>query len=268
MTSRSWMLVCFAAAGVAAAGGTGKRTAITVCSGSAAPAGGASYGGFVAPTGAMITEHREVDVSASGELKIAGVATTVDPASVQLKSTSDPNGFAITQQRFIPGATTPTEILARHVGEPVSVVTTKGDVTGVLRSVDEQSLVVEIGSGDARRISVMRRDGYVQDVRFASGTGIDKPSLVWRLATKKPGKHQVELSYRADGIGWTADYLAVLDEPAKTVDFSAWANIKNAAGVTFDDVDLTLVNARVAPLPPLRFTIAKPIRLGDPKSAV
>src|SRR5262249_56694841 len=139
MASKCWVLVCVAAAGVAAAGGTsGKRTAITVWTGSAAPAGGASYGGFTAPTGALIVEHREVDVAASGELKIAGVATTVDPASVQLKTTTDPNGFAITQQRFIPGATTPTEILSRHVGEPVSGGPRKRAVTGVPRPAAER----------------------------------------------------------------------------------------------------------------------------------
>jgi hypothetical protein len=256
MASRSWLLACLAAAGVAGAGGTSKRTAITVWGSAPAATGGAGYGGFAAPSGAMIVEHREVEVPASGELKIAGVAATLDPVSVQLRG--EPS-LQVAQQRFIPGATTPTEMLARHVGEPVSVVTPKGEVTGVLRSVDDTSLVIEIGSGDQRRISVMRRDGYVQDVRFTSG-GADKPTLVWRLANAKPGKHQVELSYRADGIAWTADYLAVLDDTSKAIDFSAWANVKNASGATFDDAELTLIGGtRQAPA---RFAIARPVRLG------
>jgi hypothetical protein len=257
MASRCWVLACLAAAGLAGAGGTSKRTAITVWAAAPAPTGGASYGGFAAPTGAMIVEHREVEVGASGELKIAGVAATIDPVSVQLRG--DP-ALQIAQQRFIPGATTPTEMLARHVGETVSVVTAKGDVTGVLRSVDDTSLVVEIGSGDQRRIAVMRRDGYVQDVRFATGGAADKPTLAWHLANAHPGKHDVELSYRAEGVAWTADYLAVLDDAGKAIDFSAWANVKNASGATFDDVELTLIGGtRQAPA---RFAIARPVRLG------
>ena len=46
------------------------------------------------PTGAMIVEHREVDVAATGEVRIAGVPATLDPASVQLRSISDAGDFS------------------------------------------------------------------------------------------------------------------------------------------------------------------------------
>ena len=146
--------------------------------------------------GAMITERREVELDERrgphprrrrrrSIRRRCSSATSPSPAA------------AITEQRFVPGATTPTELLARHVGDAITLVTPKGEVTGVLRSVDEQALVVELGAGDQRRLSVMRRD-YVQDIRVPAG-GTDQPSLVWRLAAKKPGKHTVELTYRADG---------------------------------------------------------------------
>ncbi len=235
--------------------------------------GGMTYGGFVPLSGAMITEQREVDVAANGEVRIAGVPTTLEPASVSVRDLTEP-GVAITEQRYVAGVSTPTDMLTRRIGETVTVVTTKGDVTGVLRAVDEQSLVVEIGTGDQKRLSIMRRDGYVLDVKAPSGAS-DKPSLVWRMATKKPGKHTVELTYRADGMTWTADYLAVLDEAGKALDFSAWATVKNATGASFDRAELTLVSgggalssqasstaALRAPPPPLRFTMTNPLKLG------
>jgi hypothetical protein len=253
----------------------GTQTRITVWG--AAPKtpayGGMTYGGFVPLAGAVITEQREVDVAASGDVRVTGVPSTIEPASVQLRDLTEPN-IAITEQRFIAGVATPTEMLARRVGESVTVVTTKGDVVGVLRAVDEQSLVVEIGTGEQRRLSVMRRDGYVLDVRTPSGTS-DKPSLVWRVASKKPGKHTVELTYRADNIHWIADYLAVLDEAGKTIDFSAWATVRNNSGASYERAELTLVSggstlsstaantaALRAPPPPLRFTSASPVKLG------
>jgi len=88
-----------------------------------------------------------------------------------LRDLTEP-GVAITEQRYVPGVTTPTDMLMRRIGESVTVVTAKGDVTGVLRAVDDSSLVVEIGAGDQKRLSVMRRDGFVQDVRVASGPGL------------------------------------------------------------------------------------------------
>src|SRR5690348_17351405 len=155
-----WLVLGLALAATDAGAG---RTTITVWGASTPTAayGGVTYGGAAPLSGAMISEQRDVDVGTSGELKIAGVASTIDPASVQLRSLSEPT-VAITEQRFIPGATTPDEILARHIGEQVSVVTPKGDVAGVLRSVDAQAIVVE----SAGHLQVMRRDGFVQDVRL------------------------------------------------------------------------------------------------------
>ena len=250
---------------IAAPATASPRTQVTIFSGPAgAPLGGTTYGGLPIVAGAMISEQRELDIPASGEIRITGIAATADPASAQLRDLTVP-AAAITEQRFIPGAATPTEIIARRIGEQVTVITTKGDVTGTLRAIDDHSIVVEIGTGDQRRVSVMRREGYVLDVRLAGATA-DKPSFAWRLGGKQRGKHTFEVTYRADGISWTPDYLAVLDESGKTIDFNAWATVRNAAGVTFEGAALALVGpaqptARGMPTLPVRFAPTQPVRL-------
>ncbi len=265
-----------------AGAGTSPHTSITIWGAAPAAAipspiyGGASYGTATVPTGAMIVEHRDVEVAAAGEVRISGVPASLDAASVQLRSISDVGGFSVEEQRFIPGATTPDEILARHVGEQVTVVTPKAEVVGVLRSVDAQAIVLELGTGDQRKLSVMHRDGYVQDVRLAATASTDKPSLVWRVTAKKPGKHDVEFSYRTEGLTWTADYLAILDEAQKTLEFSAWATVKNATSASFENADLTLVNpgasggaAQLVTKPaaaPNRFVVPNAVRLGTGES--
>jgi hypothetical protein len=271
---------------VGAGGSPSPQTTITVWSTQPASAygayGGTGYGGYAAPTGAMITERREVDVADGAEVRITGIASTVDPATVQLRSITEPGGLSIAEQRFVPGAKTPDEILARHVGDTVTIVTAKGEVTGLLRSVDSQALVLEVGTGDARRLQVMRRDSFVQDIRLPAGKGSDKPSLVWRLSTKKPGKQTVEVTYRADGLSWAADYLAIFDEAARTIDFSAWATVRNATGTSFDGAELTLVSggssgAAQSPynpygtvqrqsVPPSRFVVPTPVHVGSGES--
>jgi hypothetical protein len=243
----------------------GPRTQVTIFRGPAgSPLGGTTYGGLPIVGGAMITEQRELEIPATGELRITGIAVTADPGSAQLRDLTEPTA-TIAEQRFVPGATTPTEIIARRIGEQVTVVTTRGDVAGTLRAIDDHSIVVEIGTGDQRRVSVMRREGYVLDVRLA-GLAADKPSFAWRLAGKQRGKHTFEVTYRADGISWTPDYLAVLDEAGKTIDFNAWATVRNAAGVTFEGATLALVGpaepaARGMPATPVRFAPSQPMRL-------
>jgi hypothetical protein len=266
------------------AGAGDARTSITVWSAPAANTqysayGGYGYGGYTAPSGALITERRQVDVTNDAELQIDGVAATVDPATVQLRSLTDPGGLTISEQRFVPGAATPDEIVARHVGDTVTIVTAKGDVTGVLRSIDAQALVVEVGTGNERHLQVMRRDSFVQDIRLPAGKGADKPSLVWRLAAKKPGKHDVEVTYRAEGLSWSADYLALFDESARTIDFAAWATLRNATGTDFDGAELTLVGGGTSSAPynpygtpvrqsspPTRFTVPTPVHVGNGES--
>lgn len=227
--------------------------------------GGATY---AAPLdGAMISERREIELG-GGEVRLAGVAATIDPASVQLRDLTEP-GAAVTEQRFVPGATTPTELLARHVGDPITVATARGEVAGVLRAADEQAIVLEVGAGDQKRLALLRRD-FVQDVRLPAGGG-DRPTLVLRMAGKKPGKHALELTYRATGLSWSADYLAVLDEAARAVDFSAWATIKNGTGASFERAELMLASGGTTPAAaavggkpgggPLRFTVPSPVRL-------
>jgi hypothetical protein len=247
----------------------GPRTRITVWTATPQPPGlygGLAYGGYPPTTGALITEQQVIDV-ASGEARLTGVAATLDPASVQLRDLTDERAL-VTEQRFLAGAATPTEILARHVGDPVTVLTRNGEVAGALRAVDDRALVVEVGAGDQRRLQVMRRDGYVQDVRLPAGAASDRPSLLWRVHTAVPGRHTIELTYRVDGMSWTADYLAVLDDAGSAVDFSAWATIKNATGASYDGTELTLVAGGAAPLGgrslpvPVRFAVPAVVRIG------
>jgi hypothetical protein len=263
-------LALAAVAAVTLAAPRAVRTQITVWSAPPRPPagelfGGLGYGGYAPTTGALITEQRELEVGAgASEFRITGVAATLEPASVQLRDVTEP-AAQITDQRFLPGAATPTEILARHVGDPVSVTTPRGELTGALRAVDDQVIVVETGAGDQRRLQVMRRDSFVQDVRLPGGAATE-PSVAWRLSAARPGKHTVELSYRADGMSWTADYVATLDEPGKSLEFAAWATIRNATGASFD-AELTLVGAAPAlsqtgATRAPRFRIPAPARIG------
>src|SRR5262249_9524219 len=151
------------------------RTQITVWSATPPPAGafgGLEYGGYPPTTGAMITERRDVDL-VDGEARIAGVPPTPDPGSVQLRDLTDASA-QVREQRFLAGAATPTELLIRRIGEPITVITSKGELAGALRAVDDQTIVVEVGTGDQRRLQLLRRDGYVQDIRIASGATSDQ----------------------------------------------------------------------------------------------
>lgn len=261
--ARCLFLTCV---GLVVSGGAGAGTTrVTVQAAPSGAYGGYGYGGLVPLTGATISQELEVQVDPKSEIRVVGVASTIDPGSIQLRDRTEP-ALAIAEQRFVPGATTPTEIITRSIGEQVAVTTPKGEVTGTLRAVDNDSIVVETVAG----LAVLRR-ANVLDLRIANASA-GRPTLVWRVAAKQPGKHDVELTYRAEGLAWTADYLAVVDDAAQTVDFTALANIKNATGATFERAHLTLVSGAYGapalyglaprpPAPPSRYVIPQPVTL-------
>lgn len=263
----SWS--CVVGLAVAVSGGAGAGTTrLTIQAAPPGAYGGLGYGGLVPLTGATISQELEVDVDPRSEIRVVGVAATLDPGSIQLRDRTEP-ALAIVEQRFLPGATTPTEIIARSIGEHVTVTTPKGEVTGTLRAADAEAIVVETAAG----LAVLRRSSFVLDMRIAK-TAATQPTLAWRVASRQPGKHDLELTYRAEGLAWTASYLAVVDEAARTIDFSALANIRNASGATFEAAQLTLVSgaygapslyglAPRAPAPPSRFSIAQPVTLAN-----
>ncbi len=240
-------LAVVASVAVAVGAPKASRTSITVWSGSAASVGGATYGGVAPSTGALVVEQRELQLDGD-ELRLEGVSHALDPTSVQLRDLGDP-GLAVRQQRFVAGALTPTEMISRHAGEPITLVTAKGEISGVLRAVDDQTIAIEAGG----KLEVLRRDA-VQSVRMTAGN--DKAMLAWRVSGAKPGPHAIEVSYRTDLMTWTADYLAILDDAGTAVDFSAWATVKNATGTRFDGATLSLVGAGNA-----RFEVPSPIQL-------
>mgnify|MGYP000169677663 CR=1 FL=1 len=202
--------------------------------------------------------------AAAGEARLAGVPADLDPASVAIADLTDP-AAAISEQRFLPGAATPTELLARGVGAAVTVVTADGERAGVLRAVDDASVVVEVGAGATRRLELYARDGFVRAVRWAHPRD-ERPQLAWRTTTTRPGPHPHEVTYRTDGLTWTVDYRAVLADTGGALDLAARASIRNATATTFDDVALTLIapaarGAGAGAAPPQRFAPSARVQL-------
>jgi len=245
---------------------------------------GYQYGGYAygAQPGdaAFVSHRRTVDVAAEGELRFPGVSTRIDPSTVQFRSLADAKGTSVVEQRYAYDLGSPEKLIRRYVGKPVTVTTAKGEVTGTLRGVDADSLVIETGTGNGRAVEIIRRGEHLLDVRLAAGDDAlaTVPTLIWTVQSKKPGKQSVEVSYRTDGLRWDADYTAILDEAKNQIDLSAWATIVNDTGVAYGDSELVLVTgvlenqqpaaayagayvARAPSVPPTSFTVPRPVTI-------
>jgi len=68
-----------------------------------------------------------------------------------------------------------------------------------------------------------------------------KPTLNWLLECDRAGEQQAEISYMTDGIGWKADYVALVNADDSALDLSGWVTLTNNSGKTYKDASLKLM---------------------------
>jgi hypothetical protein len=168
-----------------------------------------------------------------------GVAGQIDATTVHIRSVEAPNALRVLEQNFEYDLISPEKLMEKYLGQTVELVVTREDgatETTQAKLVGIQNgYVYELQSG---KIAV-NPPGHVVLPALPSGL-ISKPSLVWMLDSSKP-KQTIEASYLTAGIGWKADYVAVLAADDAKLDLSGWVTINNHSGATYADASLKLV---------------------------
>ena len=71
------------------------------------------------------------------------------------------------------------------------------------------------------------------------------PTLTWNLASEAAGDNLVELSYVANGIHWTANYVLTLDGSDRQGVLQGWVSLDNQSGAAYKQVQLKLLAGEV-----------------------
>jgi hypothetical protein len=184
-------------------------------------------------------------------LRFEGVAASIDPTSVHIRSIDAPKKLHVLEQNFEYDLISPKKLMEKYLGKKVELVyrtDKKEEVSeGVLLGVEE-GYVYEIDGKIA-----INPPGSVVLPALPEGL-ISKPSLVWLLDNERE-QHNVEASYLTEGINWKANYVAVLSQDDKNLDLSGWVTIDNKSGATYENASLKLVAGdvhRVMPEMPRR----------------
>lgn len=197
------------------------------------------------PGYAMVRQDRRMDLPASGgTVQFTDVAAKIEPTTVSFASLTDPAGTRVLEQSFQFDLVSPEKLMERYLDKEVTVTQVRGDkaeeIRGTLLSYG-QGLVLRDGDGRVHMISGQ------QAVRFPDLPGglITRPTLVWKLATPKPGPHDTRVTYQTGGITWWADYNLIFTEGADAnsgvLDVGAWVSILNKSGAGYTDAKLKLV---------------------------
>ena len=183
---------------------------------------------------AIIDDRRWVELSEGvGEIHVDHIADTADASSLSFHSLTDPMGTRLLDYGMTGLNRSPATVLESHVGQKVELVTGTETIAGMLAAADEFAVTVRT---DKELRIIPRREIRMIKLAGAREAG---PSLRCVLSTENPGRHLVQLSYRATGITWRADY-ALTFERGKGLTLSSSVNVNNGSRLDIDGAKLSL----------------------------
>ncbi len=179
------------------------------------------------------------------DVDFEAVAQTIDPSSVRVRSINHEDQFEVLQQSYEFDLLNKRSVLERYIGKKLkySRSVLSGDQyekvlrEGILLSIDPE--IVQFG--DEIEIGP---EGVISLPYIPYGLKTT-PTLVWRAQNQRRGPQQIETSYLAEGIGWSADYLMTLNDSETRFDLSSWVRLQNETGVSYENASLKLVAGEV-----------------------
>jgi hypothetical protein len=235
----------------------------------AVPADMYRYGGhqgYAVPGYAMVRHERAIELKAGrNDVRFTDVAGLIDPTTVSFESLTDPTGTRVVEQNFQFDLVSTDKLLQKFIDREITVEQTRGEkvdtFTGTLLST-AGGLVLREGDGSVRIVS------HNSGITLPSVPGglITRPTLLWDVATKKPGKHLARVVYQTTGITWWTDYNLTYSEGADAnsckLNVGAWVSILNQSGASYPEARIKLIAGdvhRAAP-PPAPQALGKAMR--------
>ena len=190
---------------------------------------------------ALVEDTREVDLPAGRvRQEFPGVSGRISPETVSLSG----RDVGIVEQNFDFDLLSPSKLMEKAVGEEVTLLRTNPATGAELR---ERAKVLAVNGGVVvqigPRIEVLRDDGLPVRVVFdkVPPNLRARPTLSVTLDSVRAGARPVTLSYLTRGMSWKADYVALFDDKAGSIDVQGWVTLTNTTGTTFENADTLLV---------------------------
>ncbi len=194
---------------------------------------------------ALVQDVRQLTLAA-GRVRqsFPDVSAQIRPETVSLTMPD----AGIVEQNFDYDLLSPSSLMEKAVGETITLVRTNPATGAETR---ERARVLAVNGGVVLdiggRIEVLRDDGLPVRAVFdrVPESLRARPTLSVTLASARSGTRPATLSYLTRGLGWSADYVALFDDKAGTVDVQGWVTLRNTTGTTFTNAKTLLVAGEV-----------------------
>lgn len=194
---------------------------------------------------AVVRDDRTLDFDIGiNEVEFTGVASAIEPASVNFKCLSGQGQISILEQNYEYDLVDTSSLLKRYLEKQITV-TVKGAgadtgvrIEGKLWASRNGNLVLNRKDG----IVILSRDNIERITLTEMPEDlVTEPTLVWLVNSKSQGEKDCRITYTTGAIGWKADYSAVLSGDETNLDFSGWVTIDNHSGTAYENANVKLV---------------------------
>jgi hypothetical protein len=190
---------------------------------------------------ALVKEVRELQLASGvSEIKFQDIPARIDPTSVYFNSLTAPEKVTLLEQNYEFDLVNSEKILQKYLDEEIRIETKDGlSYSGILLNSSSKDLILQEKEGGIKII----QKNTVENLAFPELPAglITRPTLVWRLDCRRPGKHQIEVGYLTRGMQWHAEYVAIVNETDSALQLRGWVSLENHSGATFTDAKLKLV---------------------------
>ena len=195
----------------------------------------------------VVRETRQLEIDKNGQVQFKDVASAIDATTVFFKSLTDPSA-KLMEQNYQYDLVSADKLLRKYIDKPIEVICAGKSYAGTLLSYDPAQIVLKEEAG----ITMVQRADNVKDIRFKvlpEGL-LTRPTLVWLVATDKPGKQLVEVSYQTGGVNWHAEYVLVVNKDDTGADLTGWVSVQNNSGKTYCDARMKFIAGDVRRVQP------------------
>jgi len=192
-------------------------------------------------------------------VKFTGVASAIDPTTVNFRCLSRPGAVSILEQNYEYDLVDTETLLKRYIDKDVTLLLkgsgadTGKELAGLLLAAPGDNLILKSPAND---IEIIDKNSVEEiSLKQLPEQLVTIPTLLWLANAKEKAELLCQLTYTTGQINWNADYSAVLNADETKIDFAGWVTIDNKSGAAYEDAVIKLIAGDVR-----RITEPEPLR--------
>ena len=201
---------------------------------------------------AVVRESLPLDLHAGiNEVRFGNVTEKLDYGTAVLRDLSGKSGFQVLEQTYHSAAPGMLKALADCEGQTIDFLVKESDRNSIVKGkVIRAGVNPEMEGYQSQQAAdpIVEVDGKIQFrlpgipiFPHLPADTVIKPDLVWKISAPTAAKVDANLTYLTEGLSWSADYIAILDESGNIPSLKGFISVTNQTGRSFEQARVTVI---------------------------